>query len=79
MAVTLSIRESSRKVPAEPCIHCTNGWVFEPTEDTLHDKAPLEFPICFESGRRTENTERLRIRAARDLNALFSCLKRMGF
>ena len=77
MAVTLSIRESSRKVPTEPCIHCTNGWVFEPTEDTLHDEA-LKCPMCFASGRRAENAGRMRIRAARDLDAQFSCLERMG-
>jgi hypothetical protein len=79
MALKEGIRADAAKIPAEACPHYAGGWVFEPTEDTLHDKAPLEFPICFESGRRTENTERLRIRAARDLNALFSCLKRMGF
>jgi hypothetical protein len=77
MAVSRSIRELSRKVPTEPCIHCTNGWVFQPTEDTLHDEA-LECPICFGSGRRTGNAKRLRIRAVRDLDAQFTCLERMG-
>jgi hypothetical protein len=77
MALNESIREDAAKVPAEACLHCAGGWVFEPTEDTLHDEA-LECPMCFGSGRRTENAQRLRMRAARDLDAQFSCLERMG-
>jgi hypothetical protein len=46
------------------CPHCFRGTVYEPTEDTLHDEAS-ECPMCFGTGRRTERTERLRIRAER--------------
>ena len=69
--------EKTTEVPAEECIHCTNGWVFEPTEDTLHDEAH-ECPMCFGSGQRMEKAERLRIRAERGLDAHYSGLERMG-
>ena len=38
MALTESIREDSRKVPA-PCIHCARGWVYEVDEETGEDVA----------------------------------------
>ena len=77
MALKESIRADAAKIPAEACPHYAGGWFFEPTEDTLHDEA-LKCPMCFGSGRRAENAGRLRIRAARDLDAQFSCLERMG-
>jgi hypothetical protein len=39
MALTTSIRDTDRKGPAEQCIHCCGGWIYEPTEDTLEDEA----------------------------------------
>jgi hypothetical protein len=37
MAFAESIRDTT--VPADPCIHCANGWVYEPDEETGEDAA----------------------------------------
>ncbi len=39
MTVRESIREPNRKVPAEPCIHCSRGWVYETDEETGEEVA----------------------------------------
>ena len=50
MALKESIRADAAKVPAEACPHYAGGWVFEPTEDTLHDKAPWSSPYASRAG-----------------------------
>lgn len=39
MTTDLSVRGETEKVSTDSCIHCSGGWVFEPTEDTLEDEA----------------------------------------
>jgi hypothetical protein len=60
-----SIREPNAKVPAE-CRHCDGGFVFEPTEDELEDRA---LPCKCERGRR--------VQALLDLDMHHSSLERL--
>ncbi len=39
MALTESIRDVDRKVPADSCIHCANGWIYERDKETNEDAA----------------------------------------
>jgi hypothetical protein len=42
MTTDLSVCREAEKVSpesSEGCIHCSNGWVYEPTEDSLTDEA----------------------------------------
>jgi hypothetical protein len=74
---TTTIRQDAPKVPAEKCPHCYGGTIFEPTDDTLEDEA-IECPACLGTARRMHRAERLAIRNARELDAQWSALERMG-
>lgn len=72
MAHSPTIRRETEKV-SPPCPHCSRGFVYEPTEDTLADEAH-ECWMCLGTGRRMDKAERIRARA--DLDAHHSCLER---
>lgn len=75
MTISKVYERHDEKVAA--CPHCYAGYVFEPTEDTLEDEA-IECPACLGTARKMHRSERLVIKNARELDAQWSALERMG-
>lgn len=77
MTATEVYGDRTQKVAEERCPHCSRGWVYEPTEDTLEDEALACF-MCLGTTRKMSREERRAIKDDRDLDAQWSCLERMG-
>ncbi len=67
MAATKSLAE---KLATGECVHCVAGFVYEEDPDTGEDAA-LRCHVC-------ERRERAELEAERELDAVWSCLERMG-